>query len=86
MNLVFICRVVFGLWCGFFVFLRNWVVEFVRVLRSYGVVNDVFVMPVNFNVLGVDATEFVPEQLRLILLCIVGSSVVLKGVAVCRRV
>ena len=47
-------------------------------LGSYGVVNDVFVVPINLNVLGVDAAEFVPEQFRLLLRCSADSSVVLN--------
>jgi hypothetical protein len=33
------------------------------VLGSYGVVDDVFVVSVDLDVLGVDAAEFVPEHL-----------------------
>ena len=47
-------------------------------LGSYGVVDDIFVVLVDLNVLGGDATEFVPEQFRLLLICTVGSSVVLR--------
>ncbi len=45
-----------------------------------------FVVSVDLNVVGLDVAEFVPEQFRLLFWCTVGSSVVLDGVAVCRKI